>query len=124
MNINRVVLVGNLTRAPELKQAGNTSVCKMRVAVNSRFKDPEGNWADKPNFFDVTAFGKQAESCAEFLAKGKPCAIDGRLEWHEWESEGGKRQSVEVIANNVQFLGGKDATPVSTSPPVDEDIPF
>jgi single-strand DNA-binding protein len=118
MNINRVVLVGNLTRDPELKQAGQTSVCKMRIAVNTRCKDSEGNWADKPNFFDVTAFGKQAESCAEFLAKGKPCAIDGRLEWHEWESDGVKRQSVEIIADNVQFLGGKD-TATSTN---DDDL--
>jgi len=118
MNVNRVVLVGNLTRAPELKQAVNTAVCKMRVAVNTRFKDADGVWGDKPNFFDVTAFGKQAESCAEFLRKGKPCAIDGRLEWREWESEGGKRQSVEIIADNVQFLGGKEA------PTVDEGIPF
>jgi single-strand DNA-binding protein len=120
MNINRVVLVGNLTRDPELRQTpSGTSVCKLRVAVNTRQKDSAtGQWGDKPNFFDVTAFGKQAESCAEFLAKGKPCAIDGRLEWHEWESDGVKRQSVEIIADNVQFLGGKD-TATSTN---DDDL--
>jgi len=130
-----------MTRDPELKQAGQTSVCKMRIAVNTCRKDAEGNWGDKPNFFDVTAFGKQAESCAEFLAKGKPCAIDGRLEWHEWESDGVKRQSVEIIADNVQFLGGKEEKttfsredlekdtfiPAGTETSItetDEDIPF
>jgi len=122
MNVNRVVLVGNLTRDPELKQAGQTSVCKMRVACNSRQK-VNGEWADKPNFFDVTAFGKQGESCAEFLAKGKPCAIDGRLEWHEWDAQDGtKRQAVEIIADNVQFLGGKDTSIPITS--TNDDDPF
>ena len=108
-NINRVVLVGNLTRDPELRslQSG-TSVCKMRVAVNSRRKDQNGEWVDKPNYFDVTVWGAQGENCSTYLSKGRPVAVEGRLEWREWEAQdGSKRQSVEIIANSVQFLGSR-----------------
>jgi single-strand DNA-binding protein len=110
-NINVVVITGNLTHDPELRSlpSGN-SVCKLRIANNTRRKDNStGEWVDKPNYFDVTVWGAQGENCARFLAKGRPVAIDGRLEWREWESqEGQKRQSVEIIANSVQFLGGRD----------------
>ncbi len=110
-NINRVVLTGNLTHDPELRslQSGN-SVCKLRVACNTRRKDNStGEWVDKPNYFDVTVWGAQGENCARFLAKGRPVAIDGRLEWREWETpEGHKRQAVDIIADSVQFLGGRD----------------
>jgi single-strand DNA-binding protein len=110
-NINRVVLVGNLTRDPELRTTpGGTSVCKLRLAVNSRTKGADGNWADKPNYFDVTVWGNQAESCAQYLSKGRPVGVDGRLDWREWDAQDGtKRQAVEVIAESVQFLGGRDA---------------
>ena len=110
-NINRVVITGNLTRDPELRSTpGGTSVCGLRVAVNSRRKDESGNWVDKPNYFDVTVWGAQGENCAQYLAKGRPVAIDGRLNWREWEAkEGGKRQSVDIIADSVQFLGSRDA---------------
>jgi single-strand DNA-binding protein len=109
-NINVVVVTGNLTRDPELRSTpGGTSVCKLRVAVNSRRRDQGGEWVDKPNYFDVTVWGAQGENCANYLSKGRPVAIDGRLDWREWESkEGGKRQSVEIIANSVQFLGSRD----------------
>jgi single-strand DNA-binding protein len=109
-NINRVVLVGNLTKDPELRHTPNgTAVCKLRLAVNTRQKDAQGNWGDKPNYFDVTVWGNQGESCAQFLAKGRPVAIDGRLDWREWDAQDGtKRQAVEIIADNVQFLGGRD----------------
>ncbi len=109
-NINRVVLVGNLTKDPELRNTpSGTSVCKLRVAVNSRTKDAQGNWGDKPNYFDVTVFGNQAESCSQFLSKGRPVGVDGRLDWREWEAQdGGKRQSVEIIAESIQFLGSRD----------------
>ena len=110
-NINVVVITGNLTHDPELRSlpSGN-SVCKLRIANNTRRKDNStGEWVDKPNYFDVTVWGAQGENCARFLTKGRPVAIDGRLEWREWESqEGQKRQSVEIIANSVQFLGGRD----------------
>jgi single-strand DNA-binding protein len=109
-NINVVVVTGNLTRDPELRStSGGTSVCKLRVAVNSRRRDPGGEWVDKPNYFDVTVWGAQGENCANYLSKGRPVAIEGRLDWREWEAkEGGKRQSVEIIANSVQFLGSRD----------------
>ena len=143
-NINRVVLVGNLTRDPELRHTGGgTPVCSLRLAVNSRRKDPAtGEWADKPNYFDISVFGNQAESCNQYLAKGRPVAIDGRLEWREWEAQdGSKRQAVEIVAESVQFLGGRDSSsgegnqfvPASVSSgsdadfagsPADDDIPF
>ena len=110
-NINTVVITGNLTRDPELRSTGGgTSVCEMRVAVNSRRKDPSGNWVDKPNYFDVTVFGAQGENCSTYLSKGRPVAVEGRLDWREWEAKdgSGKRQAVSIIANTVQFLGSRD----------------
>jgi single-strand DNA-binding protein len=110
-NINRVVLTGNLTRDPELRStASGMSVCSLRIATNTRRKDQStGEWTDKANFFDVTVWGAQGENCARFLAKGRPVAIDGRLEWREWETpEGHKRQAVDIIADAVQFLGSRD----------------
>ncbi len=108
-NINRVILVGNLTRDPELRHTpSGTAVCKLRVAVNTRQKDGTGQWVDKPNYFDVTVWGNQGESCAQYLAKGRPIGIDGRLDWREWDAQDGtKRQAVEIIAENVQFLGSR-----------------
>ena len=108
-NINRVVLVGNLTRDPELRHTpGGTPVCSLRIAVNSRRRDESGNWTDKPNYFDVTVWGNQGESCAQYLSKGRPVGIDGRLDWREWEAQDGtKRQAVEIIADSVQFLGSR-----------------
>jgi single-strand DNA-binding protein len=109
-NINRVVLVGNLTKDPELRTTpSGTSVCKLRVAVNTRQKDAAtGEWGDKPNYFDVTVWGNQAESCAQYLSKGRPIGVDGRLDWREWDAQDGtKRQAVEIIADTVQFLGSR-----------------
>jgi single-strand DNA-binding protein len=107
-NINRVVLVGNLTRDPELRHTpGGTPVCNLGIAVNSRRKDETGNWVDKPNFFRVSVFGNQAESCAQYLSKGRPVAIDGRLDWRQWEQDGQKRETVEIVAESVQFLGSR-----------------
>src|SRR3954470_11956219 len=112
-NINRVVLVGNLTRDPELRHTpSGTAVCKLRLAVNTRQKDAQGNWGDKPNYFDVTVWGNQGESCAQYLSKGRPVAVDGRLDWREWDAQdGSKRQAVEIIANSVQFLGSRSDNP-------------
>jgi single-strand DNA-binding protein len=107
MNINRVILTGNLTRDPDHRQTpGGLSICKLGIAVNTRRKGQDGNWEEKPNFFRVTVFGRQADSCANFLRKGRPVAIDGRLEWSQYEVEGQKRESVDIIADTVQFLGG------------------
>ena len=134
-NINRVVLTGNLTRDPELRTTpSGMSVCSLRIASNTRRKDQSsGDWVDKPNYFDVTVWGAQGENCATYLQKGRPVAVDGRLEWREWtDKEGNKRQNVEVVADAVQFLGGRDEggfsgggaaggfTPRSTDVPVDD----
>ncbi len=109
-NINRVVLVGNLTKDPELRHTpSGTAVCKLRIAVNTRQKDAQGNWGDKPNYFDVTVWGNQGESCSQYLSKGRPVGVDGRLDWREWEAQdGSKRQAVEIIADTVQFLGSRE----------------
>jgi single-strand DNA-binding protein len=146
-SINSVVLVGNLTRDPELRATpSGTSVCSLRVAVNDRVKDPTtGEWTDKPNYFSVDVFGGQAERCAQWLAKGRQVAIEGRLRWREWETqEGQKREAVNVVANNVQFIGPREpaaggdfAGPAQSGAPFkseglqpaetdfnDDDIPF
>jgi single-strand DNA-binding protein len=109
-NINRVVLTGNLTHDPELRSLpSGTSVCKLRIAVNSRRKDESGQWVDKPNYFDVTVWGAQGENCANYLSKGRPVAVDGRLEWREYQTQDGqKRQAVDIIADSVQFLGSRE----------------
>ena len=153
-NINRVIITGNLTADPELRSLpSGTSVCKLRVACNTRRKDNStGEWVDKPNYFDVTVWGAQGENCARYLSKGRGAAIDGRLEWREWQDQqGNKRQSVEIVADSVQFLSGPDGgqggngggftasrtdVPVNTDDfaaapvgggggaPADDDIPF
>jgi single-strand DNA-binding protein len=147
-NINRVVLVGNLTRDPELRHTpSGTAVCSLRLAVNSRRKDQTGPWVEKPNYFDVTVWGQQGENCAQYLAKGRSVGVEGRLEWREWDAQDGtKRQAVEIIADSVQFLGGRGEgegggsfggggnqyVPASASsapaddfaPAADDDIPF
>ena len=110
-NINRVIITGNLTRDPELRslQSG-MSVCSLRVACNTRRKDNQtGEWVDKPNYFDVTIWGRQGENAAQYLSKGRPVAIDGRLEWREYQDkDGNKRQAVDIIADNVQFLSSPE----------------
>jgi single-strand DNA-binding protein len=111
-NVNVVVITGNLTRDPELRHTGGgTAICELRVAVNSRRKDGQsGEWVDKANYFDVTVWGAQGENCANYLSKGRPVAVEGRLDWREWEAKdgSGKRQAVQIIANTVQFLGSRD----------------
>ena len=110
-NINRVVLTGNLTRDPELRNLpSGMAVCSLRIASNTRRKDQStGEWVDKPNYFDVTVWGAQGENCANYLSKGRPVAIDGRLEWREYQDkDGNKRQSVDIIADSVQFLGSRE----------------
>jgi single-strand DNA-binding protein len=109
-NINRVVLVGNLTRDPELRHTpSGMAVCSLRVAVNSRRKDQNtGEWTEKPNYFSVTVWGNQGESCAQYLSKGRPVGIDGRLDWREYQAQDGtKREAIEIVADSVQFLGSR-----------------
>jgi single-strand DNA-binding protein len=141
-DINHVVLVGRLTRDPELAHTpSGTPVLRLGLAVNGRQKDELGNWVDKPNFFDVKVFGGQAEMLSQHLAKGRRIGVDGRLDWSSWETDGQKRTKVEVVAQSVQFLDSRGdgeggggsyipadapATPAGDFPssPTDDDIPF
>jgi single-strand DNA-binding protein len=104
--INRVVLIGRLTKDPELRALpSGSSVCNLRVACNASRSDGEGGYREKPNYFDVSAFGGAAESVSRYTRKGSRVAIDGRLEWREWEStDQQKRQAVNVVADTVLFL--------------------
>ena len=124
-SINRVVLVGNLTRDPELRTTPNgKSVCTLGLAVNEGYKNDAGEWVEKPNFFDIVVWGAQAESCSRYLSKGRPVAIDGRLSHRTWEDkDGGKRSKVEVIASTVQFLGSKQDAGSSAGAPVATGAP-
>lgn len=108
-DLNRVTLVGRLTRDPELRHSGGgDAICSMRLAVSSRSRDETGNWGDRSNYFDVTVFGRQAETASTYLAKGRRIGVDGRLSWREWQAQDGtKRQSVEVIANDIFFLDSR-----------------
>jgi single-strand DNA-binding protein len=105
-SINRVVLVGRLTRDPELRALpSGTSVSSLRIACNSSRRDAEGEYQERPNFFDVSVYRGSAESVSRFLKKGSRIAVDGRLEWREWETaDQQKRQAVSVVADTVQFL--------------------
>ena len=137
-NINTVTITGNLTADPELRTTpSGMEICNLRVAVNGRRKEGD-NWVDKPNFFDVTVFGGRGKSCAEHLAKGRPIAVNGRLDWSEWDDKDTqkKRSKVTIIADNIQFLGsgtGQQNTGNQNPPPDqqpaagvqdDSDIPF
>jgi single-strand DNA-binding protein len=108
-DLNRVTLVGRLTRDPELRHLpSGDPLCSIRLAVSSRARDEAGNWGDRSNYFDVTVFGRQAETASTYLAKGRRIGVDGRLSWREWQAQdGSKRQSVEVIANDIFFLDSR-----------------
>jgi single-strand DNA-binding protein len=116
--INRVVLIGRLTKDPELRAlSSGLGVCNLRVACNASRRDGEGGYRDKPNYFDVSAFGGAAESVSRYTRKGSRVAIDGRLEWREWETaDQQKRQTVSVVADTVMFLDGSDERPGTDRP--------
>ncbi len=132
-NYNKVILMGNLTRDPELRYTPNgTAVATLSLAVNRRYKVNEES-REETDFFDIVVFGKQAENCSEYLKKGRPILVDGRLSQRRWETdEGQKRNKVEVVAFTVQFLGTARETSESGSsgnteggPEFDDsDIPF
>jgi single-strand DNA-binding protein len=134
--INRVVLIGRLTRDPELRALpSGTSVCSLRIACNSSRKDVDGEFTERPNYFDVSIYGASADSVSRYTRKGSRVGVDGRLEWREWETaEQHKRQAVDVVADTVQFLdspndrAGLDASgdeddrePVGVGAGLDED---
>lgn len=138
-NLNKVLLLGNLTRDPELRHTPKgTAVGEMSLAVNRRVSDGNGGWRDEVTFVDFTAWGTTAENCHKYLQKGRPVLVEGRLDLDQWEDKatGQKRQRLKVVAETVQFLpSGKQqqATNSLTNPtgfpPSDddgeeEDIPF
>ncbi|MBI5749918.1 MAG: single-stranded DNA-binding protein [Nitrospinae bacterium] len=134
-SLNKVFLMGNLTRDPELRYTPNGSaVASFGLAVNRKYKQGDAV-KDETCFVDITVWGKQAENCAEYLSKGRGVLIEGRLSYRSWETdEGQKRSKLDVVANNVQFLqragekaaaqssGVEEAIPEKES--VEDDVPF
>jgi single-strand DNA-binding protein len=104
---NRVVLVGRLTRDPELRSLpSGRALCSLRIATNSPQREADGEYGERPNFFDVDVFGPPAEVVAEHMRRGRQVCVDGHLSWREWETpDEQKRQAVSIQADRVQFLG-------------------
>jgi single-strand DNA-binding protein len=131
-SLNRVILIGNLTRDVELKFTPTGSpVANFGIAVNRSYKNKQGEKVDNTDFFNIVAWAKLAELCAEYISKGSPVAIEGRLQSRSWETDDGQKRSVvEVVAENVQFLSaGKRQEESTNDTPVEEidlgdDIPF
>lgn len=128
---NRVLLIGNLTRDPELRYTpNNTAVADIGLAVNRSYQDGDGNEQDDTAFVDITAWGSQAENCDKYLEKGAPIFVDGRLTFESWEQDDGqKRSKLKVTASRIDFLGGSsnnDNAEVSTAEEAleDDDVPF
>ena len=136
---NKIILVGNLTRDPQLSHTpASTAVCKFGIATNHKWRDKEGNTREDVCFVDCTLFGRSAETFNQYMAKGQPVLIDGRLQLHQWTSkEGDKRSKHEIFVDRFTFLGSKGdggggapAAVGATSgdnappPPTDDDIPF
>lgn len=106
-SINNVMMMGNLTRDPELRQTPNgRSVVNFSLALNSAYKDASGEWQEVTDFIDVVAWGPLAERVAQYMSKGRRCFVQGRLQSRNWEQDGQKRTKVEVLANDVTFLDG------------------
>ena len=128
-SFNKVMLMGNLTRDPELRYTSNGSaVASFGIAVNRKFKQGD-EWKDDVCFVDITVWGKQGENCAEYLSKGRPAFVEGFLKFSTWESDGQRKSKLEVVANTVQFLGSRSdstgGTSVEQTPVSDEDdVPF
>ncbi len=106
-SFNQVILMGNLTRDPELRQTPNgQNVCSFSLALNRSYKGADGTWQEATDYIDVVAWGPLGERVAQYLSKGRPCLVNGRLQSRSWEQEGQKRSKVEVVAQDVTFLGG------------------
>ncbi len=111
MSINRVIISGNLTRDPELRQTqSGMAVLSFGVAVNDRRKNPTtGEWEDYPNFVDCTMFGARANSLSQYLSKGTKVSIEGKLRWSQWERDGQKRSKLEVIVDELEFMSSRNS---------------
>ena len=106
-SFNQVILMGNLTRDPELRTTPNgTNVCSFSLALNRSYKNAEGGWTEATDYIDVVAWGPLGERVAQYLTKGRPALVNGRLQSRSWEQDGAKRSKVEVVAQDVTFLGG------------------
>jgi single-strand DNA-binding protein len=135
-SLNKVFLIGNLTRPPELRYTpSGTAVADLRLAVNRNYTTQGGDRREETSFFTVVVWGKQAETCGEYLDKGSPILVEGRLQTREWEGKDGqKRTVVEVVAERVQFMGRPKVAAPSGAAPVepfteetpaqDDDVPF
>ncbi len=142
---NRIILVGNLTRDPQLSYTpANTAVCKFGIATNRRWKDREGNSREDVCFVDCALFGRSAETFNQYMSKGRPVLVEGRLTLNQWTTpEGDKRSKHEVFVENFTFLGGRgddggvqgaetgaampagaQSGPEHEGPPPKDDIPF
>lgn len=106
--VNKVILVGNLGADPEMKYTpSGTAVCNLRIATGEAFKGQDGNWQERTEWHRVVAFGKTAENCGQYLAKGRQIYLEGRLQTRSWEDQQGqKRFTTEIVAREIQFLGG------------------
>ncbi len=136
IEINRVALTGRLTRDPELRYTGSgTPVLTLRIACGRKFRTKAGETKEETLFIDVVAWDRTAEICAQYLSKGRPVHVSGRLQSRSWERDGQKRTTIEVVADRVQFMdyvGGEAGTAaavtttgdVEAPPPDDDDIPF
>jgi single-strand DNA-binding protein len=136
-SLNKVILIGNLTRDPELRYTpSGTAIAKFGLAVNEKFKQGD-EWKERVNFIDIVVWGKQGENCSEYLAKGRSVCVDGRLQYSSWETEEGqKRSKLEVVADRVVFLGskggqddsgkgeGRDAGAAPSGDSHNDDVPF
>ena len=132
-NYNKVLLMGNLTRDPELKRTSNDmAVAQISIAVNRRFKDRTGEQREETTYVDCESWGKTAETMAKYLAKGRPVFVEGRLKLDQWQDkDGNNRSKLKVVIDNFQFVDSKgnqsstppSQTPVGATPPAD-DIPF
>jgi single-strand DNA-binding protein len=119
-SFNQVILMGNLTRDPELRTTPNgATVCSFSLALNRSYKNAEGNWTEVTDFMDIVAWGPLGERVAQYLTKGRPALVNGRLQSRSWEQEGQKRSKVEVVAQDVTFLGspGGGSAPISADEP-------
>src|SRR3989304_8603649 len=111
-SFNQLILMGNLTRDPELRTTPNgTSVCGFSLALNRSYKSADGDWQEATDFIDIVAWGPLGERVAQYLTKGRAALVSGRLQSRRWEQDGQKRSKVEVVANDVTFLGGGGAAP-------------
>lgn len=107
-SFNQVVLMGNLTRDPELRQIpSGQSVCSFSLALNRSYKNSDGDWQEVTDFVDIVAWANLGERVAQYVTKGRPVLVNGRLQSRSWEKDGQKRTKLEVVASDVTFLGGR-----------------